>query len=155
MRTAALLFAATLVACSTKDASKTDSAAGTVAANTPAAPAPLTAADVAGTWTGTSKTAGTDSIINHWTSMRETDNAGKLVSDNSKDTISYTVVYDADSMIATSKPFTTIAAPKTKVVFVSVGRLKDGKLVGTSTTMLAAKPDSVLSRSTWEATRKP
>ena len=155
MRKAALLLAATLVACSTNDASKTDSAAGTVAANTPAAPAPLTAADVAGTWTGTSKAAGTDSIVNRWTSIRDSDTAGKLVSDNTKDTISYTVVYDADSMIATSKPFVTTAAPKTQVVFVSVGRLKDGKLVGTSTTTLAAKPDSVISRVNWEATRKP
>lgn len=146
----ALLLALALVACSTNDASKTDSAAGGVAA-----PAPLTAADVAGTWSGTTTAEGSDSIVNRWTSIRESDGAGKLVSDNAPDTISYTVVYDADSMIATSKPFVSRADPKTQVVFRSVGRLKDGKLVGTSMTTLAAKPDSVVSRGRWEATRKP
>jgi hypothetical protein len=154
MRTA-LLLAVALVACSTNDASKSDSAAGTVAANEPAAPKRLTAADVAGSWAGTTKMEGTDSVVNRWTTTRLTDTTGTLVSDNTKEIIAYTVVYDADSMIATSKPFATTAAPKTKVMFRSVGRMKDGKLVGTSTTMLAAKPDSVLSRASWEATKKP
>ena len=150
----ALLLALALAACSTKDAPKTDSAAG-VAANEPAAPARLTAADVAGTWSGTSMAEATDSVTNRWTSIRANDTTAKLIFENSKDTISYTVVYDADSMIATSKPYASLTTPKTQVVFRSVGRLKDGKLVGTSTTTLAAKPDSVVARGRWEAVRKP
>ena len=149
-----LLLAAVLCACAPKDASDADSTADS-AAGAVAAPAPLTAADVAGTWTGETKMEGSDSVVNHWTSMRVSDTEGKLVSENSADTISYTVVYDADSMIATSKPFTAKDNPKTPVMFKSVGRLKDGKLVGTTTTMIAAKPDSVVSRARWEATRKP
>ena len=96
-----------------------------------------------------------DSVTNRWTTMQSSDSTGKLVYENSKDTVTYSVVYDADSMIATSKPFARPSAPKTRVVFKSVGRLKDGKLVGTTTTMLASKPDSVLSRGRWEATKKP
>lgn len=98
---------------------------------------------------------GSDSITSRFTIFRESETEGKLVSENSPDTISYTVVYDADSMIATSKAFKSTANPTAQVMFRSVGRLRDGKLVGTSTTMLAAKPDSVVSRSRWEATRKP
>src|SRR5687768_234628 len=116
-----LLLAAALAACSTNDA-KVDSAAATTDA-----PARLTAADVAGSWSGTTMAAGTDSVVNRWTTIRDSDSTGKLVSDNAADTIAYTVVYDADSMIATSKPFKTTASPSTEVVFVSVGRLKDGK----------------------------
>jgi hypothetical protein len=33
--------------------------------------------------------------------------------------------------------------------------MKEGKLVGTATLMLASKPDSVLGKSTWEATKAP
>jgi len=64
---------------------------------------------------------------------------------------------DADSMIATSVPYTDPTLPKgsPKVMFKAVGRLRDGKLAGTSTLMVAAKPDSVLGRATWEATRAP
>ena len=150
----ALLLAVAVVACSTNDASKTDSAAGTVAPP-PAVPARLTAADVAGTWTGTSMAETKDSVTNRWTSIRDTDSTAKLVFENSKDTVMYSVVYDADSMVATSKAYANPSSPKTQVVFRSVGRMKDGKLVGTSTTTLAAKPDSVVARGRWEATRKP
>ena len=152
MRKAFLLVFA-LVACAKNDAANTDSAAGTVAASE--THTPLTASDVTGTWTGMTMAEGSDSVVNRWTSMRESDTAGKLVSDNATDTISYTVVYDADSMVITSKPFVTKADAKTQVVFRSVGRLKDGKLFGTSTTTLAAKPDSVVARGRWEATKKP
>lgn len=146
----ALLLAVALVACTTNDAARTDSAAGAVAT-----PATLTAADIAGTWSGTTMAEGSDSVVNRWTSIRESDNAGKYVAENSPDTVSYTVVYDADSMVVTSQPFTTSANPNTQVVFRSVGRLRDGRLVGTSTTMLAANRDSVVSRARWEATRNP
>ena len=149
-----LLLAAAVVACSTKDASKTDSAAGTVPPP-PAAPARLTAADVAGTWTGTSMAESKDSVTNRWTSIRDTDSTSKLVFENSKDTVSYSVVYDADSMVATSKPYASPSNPKTQVIFRSVGRMKDNRLVGTVVTTLASKPDSVISRSRWEATKKP
>ena len=149
-----LFLALAVVACSTNDASKTDSAAGTVPPP-PAAPAKLTAADVAGTWTGTTMAESKDSVTNRWTSIRDTDSTSKLVFENAKDTVMYSVVYDADSMVATSKPYTSPSDPKTKVVFRSVGRMKDNRLVGMVVTTLASKPDSVVARSRFEATKKP
>ncbi len=146
----ALFLAVALVACATNDADTTDSAAGAVDG-----PAPLTAADIAGTWSGSTVAEGSDSVVNRWTSIRESDTTGKYVSVNSPDTVRYSVVYDADSMVATSQPFTTSAIPNAQVIFRSVGRLRDGKLVGTSATMLAANPDSVVARGRWEATRNP
>jgi hypothetical protein len=148
------LLALAVAACSPKDASTTDSADASLPAP-PAAPARLTAADVAGTWTGTTMAETTDSVTNRWTSIRDTDSTSKLVFENSKDTVMYSVVYDADSMVATSRPYASPTAPRTQVIFRSVGRMKDGKLVGTAMTTLAAKPDSVVSRGRWEATRKP
>ena len=59
-------------------------------------------------------------------------------------------------MTATSAPYANPADAKApKITFRSVGRLKDGKLVGTSMNMLADKPDSVVSRGRWEATKMP
>ena len=147
-----LLLVLAAVACSTKDAN-TDTAAATVPP--PAAPARLTAADVAGTWSGTTMAESKDSVTNRWTSIRDTDSTSKLVFENAKDTVMYSVVYDADSMVATSKPYASPSDPKTRVVFRSVGRMKDNKLVGTVVTTLASKPDSVIARSRWEATKKP
>ena len=96
-----------------------------------------------------------DSVTNRWTSIRDTDSTSKLVFENAKDTVMYSVVYDADSMVATSKPYASPSDPKTRVVFLSVGRMKDNRLVGTVVTTLASKPDSVIARSRWEATKKP
>jgi len=117
----------------------------------------LSAADLAGTWHGIVKAEGTDSIINRFTAVRSTDSTGKTISEGQKDSVAYSVRYDADSMIATSAPYTDPTLPKgtPRVMYRSVGRLKDGKLVGTSALMLASKPDSVIARSTWEATRTP
>lgn len=154
MRKSTLLALLVVVACAKEEAPAVDSAA--TAAMQPA-PAALTPADLAGTWNGTTKAEGTDSVVNRFTAMRTTDSTGAIILEGSKDTVAYTMRYDADSMIATSVAYTDPSMPKGSppVTFRSVGRLKDGKLVGTSTLMLASKPDSVLARSTWEATKAP
>lgn len=154
MRKIALLAAAfVVVGCAQEEAPATDSVATAAA---PAAPAALTPADLAGTWAGETKAAGTDSVVNRWTAIRTDDASGKIVMQGATDSIPYTVTYDADSMVATSAPFTDPANPNgPKVTFRSVGRLVDGKLVGTSATMLADRPDSVVSRGNWTATRQP
>jgi hypothetical protein len=146
-----LLLAALLVACSKAETAKTDSAAMAPAM---AAPAPLTAADVAGTWSGMSMAEGSDSVVNRWTVESVSATEGKLTLEGTKEPIAMTHLFDGDSLVATSAPFTNPATPKAPpVTFRSVGRLKDGKLVGTAVTMLVAKPDSIVSRTHWEATR--
>ena len=155
-----MLFAVVLVGCAKSETPATDSAAAaTAAAATPApppAPAKLTAADVNGTWNGMTKAEGSDSVLSRWTSVSATDSTGKLLLQGAKDSIPFKTTYDADSMINTSAAYTNPGTPKgPKVTFRAVGRLKDGKLAGTVVTRLASKPDSVVARSKWEATKAP
>lgn len=154
MRKSMLLAALIVVACSKEEAPATDSAA--TAAPPPAAPAALTPADLAGTWTGTIKGDG-DTTVTRFTVVSAGDSAGKFIAEGSKDSVAFTTRYDADSMIATSVAYKEPSMPKgsPQVMFKSVGRLRDGQLVGTSALVVASKPDSVLRRSTWEATRAP
>ena len=155
MRKSMLLAAFVVVACSKEEAPATDSAA--IAAPPPAAPAALTAADVAGTWKGTITPVAPDTGVTRFTAVTVNDSTGKFIADGAKDSVTYNLRYDADSVIATSVAYTDPSLPKgtPNVVFKSIGRLRDGKLVGTSSLVLASKPDSVLARSTWEATRAP
>lgn len=145
----AMLLAAFVIACGRSETPKADSPA--VAAG----PAPLTAADVAGTWSGTTMAETSDSVLSRWTVTGDGMN-GKWVPEGSKDSVATTTTYDADSMIVTSAPYKD---PLTKgnptVTFRSVGRLTGGKLVGTAIVMLASKPDSVINRVRWEATKAP
>ncbi|MDQ3698427.1 MAG: hypothetical protein M3373_10465 [Gemmatimonadota bacterium] len=146
-----MLLAALLAACTTAETPEADTSAVTAAT-----PGTLTAADVAGNWTGTSMLEGSDSVVSRWTAVRESDSMGKLVTEGSTDSVAYTLTFDADSMVATSVPYpdSTIAGGA-QVKFRSVGRLSDGRLIGTAVTTLATMPDSVVSRTRWEATRAP
>lgn len=145
----AMLLAAFLVACSKAETPKADSPA--VAAG----PAPLTAADVAGTWNGTTMAEASDSLISKWAIAGDGTN-GKWILEGQKDSVATTTTYDADSMIVTSVAY---KEPNVKgnplVTFRSVGRLTGGKLVGTAAVMPASKPDSVIARFRWEATKAP
>jgi hypothetical protein len=147
-----MLLAAVLTACSGGETAQTDTAAP--AAATPPAPAALTAADVAGTWNGESMAEGSDSVVSRWTVTRVSDTESKFVYQGSTDSVSFTTTFDADSMMATSQPFTD-PETKARVMFRSVGRLSGGTLSGTSAVMLADKPDSVVERGRWRATRAP
>ena len=149
------LLTLAVVACSKAETPATDTAA-TAAVPTPAAPAALTPADMRGTWNGTSKREGSDSTTT-FTVVSTSDSTGKIVFGTSKDSVPFTTKYDADSSIVTSAAYKDPTMPKNapKVMFRSIGRLKDGKLVGTANLMLATKPDSVVGKSTWEATKAP
>jgi hypothetical protein len=147
-----ILASLSLAACAKSETASTDSAA-----MAPGGPAALTAADLDGTWSGVSMAETSDSVTSRWTAMRgATEHEVKLVLEGSKDTVVFTRTLDADSTVATSAPYKPTTPPNSPMVVTrSVGRLSGGKLVGTSVTMLASKPDSVLSRGRWEATRVP
>ncbi|HUQ83783.1 MAG TPA: hypothetical protein VM076_21715 [Gemmatimonadaceae bacterium] len=151
----ALLLAVAVVACSKAETPATDSAAATTPPPPPQ-PAALTAADVRGTWNGTSKREGSDSSRT-FVVVSSTDSTGKIVYAGSKDSVSTSTTFSGDSMIVTSASHKDPTLPKAvgNVVFRAVGRMKDGKLVGTASVMPAAKPDSVIGRTTWEATKAP
>ncbi|MGQ0647481.1 MAG: hypothetical protein ACT4P7_07900 [Gemmatimonadaceae bacterium] len=148
MRKVALLVPL-IVACTSSETAQSDSAA-----MAPAPPAHLTASDVSGTWTGVTMAENSDSIASRWTVVA-TAEGGSLIREGTKDSVTFLRVLDADSSIATSLAYVDRADPKRKLMFRSIGRLKDGKLVGTTTIMLAVKPDSIVSRGRFEATRVP
>ena len=153
-----LLFVAVIVtACAKAEAPKADTTTAMAAPAAAPAPAPakLTAADIAGTWNGESKPEGKDSVVAKWTVVSITDSTGTITNAASKQKISYSVKFDGDSMISTSEPYVDATTKGPKEVFHAVGWLKDGKLSGHSTATLASKPDSVLGRITWTATKAP
>jgi hypothetical protein len=146
----ALLLTAVLAACASNDAPESDSAAAVSETA-----ATLAAADISGTWSGTTMPSNGDSILNRWTIMNVDERTSHMMLEGVPDTIVYTVRYDADSLIATSEPYTTPDMPNTPVTFRSVGRLDNGTLRGTVAIRLASNADSVLERNRWEATRAP
>ena len=148
-----LVLIVALAACSRAETPATDTTAMAPAM----APAALTAADVNGSWNVTGMGETSDSVTGRWTTTNVDDTTGTLTPEGSTEKIPFKRVLDADSMIVTSTAaYANPADAKgPKLMFRSVGRLKDGKLVGTSATMLATKPDSVVQRGRWEATRAP
>jgi hypothetical protein len=151
-----IVLAVVILACTKVDTAKTD---GTAAAGgAPSAQsAHLAAADIAGTWAGTTKLEGTDSIVQRWTFTSTGDSAGRFLVQGSPDTIPVKVTFDADSFVAVSPPFDDPTAQRgtRQVVFRAIGWLTDGKLSGKSTATSASKPDSVVARTRWEATKAP
>ena len=149
-----LLLALLVVACAKKEQPAADTSAP--APPPPPPPASLTAADVAGTWNGTSKREG-DTATVAFTFKSTSDSTGTITFPKTKTTVEFHTKLDADSVISTSKPYSDPTLPKgtPKVTFHAVGRMKDGKMTGTSAIMLASKPDSVLGHATWEATKVP
>jgi hypothetical protein len=159
-KTFLLIGAASFVACAKKEGGVADSSAAAAAAPAPApaAPAALTAADLVGTWNGQSMAQGSDSVIARWTCVQPaTGNESKCVDAAApKDTSVYTYTISGDSVMFTSAAYTPPAPPKSpKVIDHVVGRKAEDKWMGTSVTTLASKPDSVVMRTRWEATKSP
>lgn len=152
-----VVLAVTTAACGGSADKTADATTDSSAMMAAAEPAGLTAADVAGTWTGTTFAEAGDSVTQRWTIMSVSDSEGKLVMDGSTDTVSYTVMFSGDSAVATSAPYTDAMMPagSPQMTWRSVGRLSAGRFVGTSAVMAVTAPDSVLVRGRWEATRAP
>jgi hypothetical protein len=95
-----------------------------------------------------------DSVVQRFTAITSADGSGKWVAEGSKDTVAYNVMVSGDSAIHTSQSYVDQQMPgKPRVMWKAVGRMSGDKLVGTSMVMLADKPDSVVNRARWEATR--
>jgi hypothetical protein len=154
-KAALLIAAASLVACAKTETANTDSAA--MAA--PPSPPALTAADLAGTMQGQVMAEGSDSVLSHFTCMTPaTGNESRCVDEAApKDTTVYTYsLSGADSVMWTSAPYKPPMPPKSpEVVDHVVGRMSGGTWSGTVVSVLAAKPDSVVMRAHWQATKTP
>ncbi|MBX6330508.1 MAG: hypothetical protein IRY91_01540 [Gemmatimonadaceae bacterium] len=155
MRTSLLLAAAVLAACTKGDPAKSGSMT-TDSTAAPMAPAALTSAQVAGTWHGTSRQEGSDTLTDQWTMVSTSDSTGMLVFDDAKnDSIPYSMRLDGDSVVMTSSRPYAGRDGKGRFMYRQVGRLQGDRLVGQVTAMLADRPDSVVGRFTWEATSTP
>lgn len=157
MRKAGLLIAAvSLVACAKNETPKADTAAPAAAA-APAAPAAITAADLVGTISGKVMAPPNDSVVSTFVCTTAAGStASKCVNSAApKDTVDYTYTLSgADSVTWVSAAHTPPSPLKSpKQIDHVVGRLSGNKWSGTVVTVLASKPDSVLAKVKWEATK--
>ena len=121
----------------------------------PPAPAALTAADVAGTWNMRVTPAGSDSTILTFTLNASGDPSTWTFNFPGRPPVPVKVTMDADSMITAAGPYQSALRKGVKVSTTGVMRLKDGKLVGSTTAHYATKSaDSVLQLNS-EGTRAP
>lgn len=154
MRHLALVAAAAALccACARKDAPPADTTAAAPAA-APASAA-LTADQIQGAWNGTSMGESSDSVTSRWTSKSVADGATELTLEGATTPMKFSTTFDGDSLHSISEPTSALGpANGPKIVVHSIGRLVDGKLKGTTWQTLADKPDSVIARGRWEATR--
>ena len=153
--------AISFLACAKKEAGVADSSAAAAATATPAAPAApaaLTAADLVGTWNGQSMPQSSDSVLARWTCVQPATGMQSKCVDAAapKDTTVYTYALSGDSVMFTSAPYKAPMGPKSpQVIDHVVGRKTGDKWAGTAVTVLASKPDSVVMRTRWEATKSP
>lgn len=142
-----ILVVVAVVACAKKDAPPADTALADTAMAPAAAPAmapALTETDVTGTWKGTSKPVGSDSVVARWTQVC---GAGACTgtSEGSKLTIHSTYTLAGDSAVGVSKSYSD-PATKVKVIDTWVSRIHGDSATGTGAMKLASKPDSVVMR---------
>jgi hypothetical protein len=154
MRTVGLvLFATAVAACAPKDEAATDSTAAAAAAT----PTALTPAALAGTWSGTTMAETSDSVMSRWTVVARPEGGGMFIGEGAKDSVAFTATFDGDSSVVTSAPYSDPAAPagSPQVMFRGIARMTGANSMGgTTSIMLANKPDSVVARTRWTATRQ-
>jgi hypothetical protein len=150
-----VLFA--VMACAKTETPPADTAAAMAPAPAPeAAPAmaPVTEATVSGTWKGTSKMEGTDSVVSKWTQVCS---AGKCkgTSEGSKTTIQTTYTLAGDSAVGVSTPFTDPGMAKgARLIDTWVVHFNGENASGTGAMKLASKPDSVVMRYSFTGSRQ-
>ena len=148
MKSAFVLLPLFVIGCAKSGTPNSDSS---VVAGTPAAS--LSDADVAGTWTGTAKIAGTDSVISHWTQVCTTGTCRLTSQENMKDTVSSTYTIMGDSAVGQSQPY-AIPGVSGQVIDHWTVHPVDGKVTGAGYYTLASKPDSVIVRYTVEGAKQ-
>jgi hypothetical protein len=136
-----------IVACTKTETPAADTSAAMAPAPAPVAPAPVavTEAQVAGTWSGVSMPAGSDSVVNHWTQVCA---AGKCKGSSAEDkgvTINSSYTMAGDSAVGTSEPFTNAKMVKNgKIIDNWVVQFMGDSATGTGHMNLASKPDSIV-----------
>ena len=148
MRPTLLLLPLLVLGCAKSETPQSGSA-------TQAAGVKLTEADVAGTWSGTAKMAGSDSVAQHWTEICAGGTCRGTTQEQPKDTIPSTYTIAGDSAVGVSPQYTDPNMPGGPIVEHWTIHPTGNQLTGTGYITLASKPDSVVARFTITGARKP
>ena len=142
-----LLVVPFLFACAKGEEAPADSAA--------AAPAALTDADVAGTWSGTATNQAPDTGSVNFTVVCGTGTCKLTIAPLPNDTITSTYTLAADSSHGVSTPFADKQRGGIMVVDHTISRVSGNTATGHGWLVLADKPDSVVVRYGFTATKAP
>jgi hypothetical protein len=116
----------------------------TAVAAPPPAPAPISFADVVGKWTVRVMPQMGDSTLTTYELNATADPAGWMMTLPKRKPMALKVSVAGDSIITDMGPFASVLRKGVQVTTHGVMRLRDGKLVGTTTAHYASKgPDSV------------
>ncbi|MEO7502599.1 MAG: hypothetical protein ABIW94_08170 [Gemmatimonadaceae bacterium] len=143
-----------LIACAKTETPPADTAAAMAPEPAAMAPVAVTETDVAGTWTGTSKAEGSDSVVSKWTQVCA---AGKCKGTNegSKAVVNSTYTLAGDSAVGTTTPYSNpMMAKGAKIVDTWVSHINGENVTGTGAMKLASKPDSVVMRYSFTGSRQ-
>lgn len=144
------VLALVLLGCAKEEQSAADTTAMAMG------PAALAEADVAGTWTGTMKADGSDSVIVHWTQVCASGACQGTATEMPGVTIPSTYAIGADSAMGKTSPYKDATLGGANVIDNWVLRLSGpGKITGRGWIVLAERPDSVLLRYSFEGSRAP
>ena len=150
----ALLLA--LVGCSTKEKAPEATPAPAAAPAAVAAPPPaFSFADAAGKWTYVAKTPKGDTVLVTAELNATADGKGWALTFPKRAPIPMTVTVSGDSAMTSAGPYESVLRKGVKVTTDGVIRMKDGKLVGTSTAHYSVKTADSVRALIIEATRKP
>ena len=126
------------------------------AAEAAPAPAGISLADVAGTWKIRSTVEGNEKQTVTYDLVATADRSGWTINFPNRDPIPARVVaVEGDSIVTESGPFESVLRKGVQVNSRVVMRLKDGKLVGTTTARYKVKGPDTLARLSVEGTRAP
>lgn len=140
--TVALVVTLALTACARASAGRRD-----------AQPVPLTEAVMAGTWGGALRDARSDAVIGNIVDICA-DGVCKGVMNGSTDTVFIEYRLAGDSSIGVSRPFNARSKKGMRLQDRWVARVRHDTLFGVGATHLAGRPDSVVMRFRFAATRQ-
>ena len=147
------LMALVLVACTTSADDAADTTAGATGA-VEAAPATLSLADLAGTWNVRSTVEGNDTTVVEYDLIATADRTGWSIKFPNRDPIPVRVVaVEGDSVIYESGPFESVLRKGVQVRTTVVGRLRDGKLIGSTVARYDVTGADSVTRLRYEGTR--
>ena len=141
----------TAMACAKTETPPADTTAAMAPPPAPMAPVAVAEADVAGTWTGTSKPDGDTTVIK-WTQVCAAGSC-KGTSEGSNVTINSTYTLAGDSAVGTSTPYND-PMMKTRVIDTWIVHFNGDNATGTGAMKLASKPDSVVMRYSFTGSKK-